>query len=189
MLVLGHMGIGAKLARPWTKGLRLRWVLLGTLLPDLVDKPIYYALSWASGLQGADLGLISSTRTLGHTGILLILLTLLTLASRSRALAAISIGVATHLLLDNISDRILGNLPSSAYQALIFPLGGLEFGVQPPGGLSGHFLGHVNPYILITESLGFLFLTWGYWRKERRLEIHSAFRERIHERLRRWRRR
>ena len=171
MLFLGHLGIGAKIARPWTHGLKLRWVLLGTVLPDLIDKPLYYALSWTTGKRAAELGLLSCTRTLGHTGALLIAITLISVLVRSRAGAALAIGVATHLLLDNVGDRILGHLPSSAYMALIFPLRGFEFGIQPTHDWREHFLSQLNLYSLVTELLGFLCLTWGYWKKEKRAEI------------------
>jgi hypothetical protein len=47
MFFFGHLGVGATLVRPWKERLPFRWVLLGAVLPDLIDKPLYYGLSWA----------------------------------------------------------------------------------------------------------------------------------------------
>jgi hypothetical protein len=38
MLPLAHLGIGSLLGRAWPFNLPFRWLLLGTLLPDLMDK-------------------------------------------------------------------------------------------------------------------------------------------------------
>src|SRR4051812_43545813 len=104
MFVFGHLGIGSKLATPWAQGLPRRWLLVGTLLPDLIDKPLYYGLSFATGKSGTDLGLISGTRTFGHTALFLVLLALGSIIRRSRILAALALGTATHLLIDNFGD-------------------------------------------------------------------------------------
>src|SRR4051812_16556438 len=109
MFVFGHLGIGSKLATPWAMGLRRRWILLGTILPDLIDKPVYYGLSYARGLRGAALGLMSGTRTFGHTGALLLLMATFSILKKSRFLAALSLGMATHLLLDGITEHFLTN--------------------------------------------------------------------------------
>src|SRR5207245_8990653 len=70
MFVLGHLGIGSWLAARRVRADSIAWLLFGAVLPDLIDKPLYYALSFATGRHGAALGLISSTRTFGHTLIL-----------------------------------------------------------------------------------------------------------------------
>ncbi|MBI5201898.1 MAG: metal-dependent hydrolase, partial [Elusimicrobia bacterium] len=41
MIFFGHLGLGDALAAPVRRGLPRRWVLLGTVLPDLLDKPLY----------------------------------------------------------------------------------------------------------------------------------------------------
>lgn len=93
MFVLGHLGIGLGLAyvltyrRPTSIDYRL--VLLGTILPDLIDKPL-----------GALLGL--ETRLVGHTLIFLLAILALSRVPRMPGLQWVGFGVATHLLLDQI---------------------------------------------------------------------------------------
>src|SRR5947209_6204662 len=105
MFLLGHLGIGKKVAQPFSKGLSTRIILLGTILPDLIDKPLYYSIAWATGKQAHELGLISGTRTFGHTALFLLFIVLLGAAKKSRFLAALSLGITTHLLLDGLLDH------------------------------------------------------------------------------------
>lgn len=160
MLLLGHMGFGSTLARPLTRGLERRWVLLGTVLPDLVDKPLYYALSLGTGRAGAELGLISGTRTFGHTGLLLALVALAALFSRSRVLLAVVLGMATHAPLDIGLDILSGKAESSALLAFVFPLWGLRFDVLPFRNPLEH-LWRLHPIHLVTEAIGLGLLAWG----------------------------
>jgi hypothetical protein len=49
MFIFGHMGFGAAMARPWANPFRklsFGMILLGTVLPDLIDKTLYYSLSF-----------------------------------------------------------------------------------------------------------------------------------------------
>ena len=75
MFLLGHLGIGRELVKPFSKGLPLAGIFLGTILPDLIDKPLYYSLAVITHKWGSELGLISGTRTFGHTAAFLLLLT------------------------------------------------------------------------------------------------------------------
>jgi hypothetical protein len=173
VFVLGHLGIGAWLARPWTRGGQLRLVLLGALLPDLIDKPLYYGLSWATGLQGAALGLISSTRTFGHTA----LFALAVLGALwSRGGAAIALGMATHLVLDLGGDAVALLVPSAppragppTLAAVLWPLLGLQFPVSPFKGVGEHLLAAGNAYNVAGEAVGALLL-FRLWRRARRQE-------------------
>jgi hypothetical protein len=164
MFLFGHLGIGMKLADPWARRLRTRYVLLGTILPDLIDKPLYYGLSWITHKRGAELGLISGTRTFGHTALSLILMTTVATVFRIRWLAAISIGVATHLLLDNLGDRFfVGH--SFSLQALAWPFLGWHFPDFPFANAHEHLSLIRDPYFLICELIGILFLLWEYWKR------------------------
>jgi hypothetical protein len=93
MFVLGHLGIGLGLAwlltyrRPISIDYRL--VLVGTLLPDLIDKPLGLLL----GLEG---------RLWAHTLLFLVGLLAVSRIPRIRGLQWVGFGVATHLLLDQI---------------------------------------------------------------------------------------
>lgn len=93
MFVLGHLGIGLGLAwlLAWKapSAIDFRLVLLGALLPDLIDKPL-----------GAALGL--DTRLWGHTFLFLFALLALSFLPALRALRLVGFGVATHLLLDEM---------------------------------------------------------------------------------------
>ena len=166
MFVLGHMGIGLKTARPFRRDLPLKPLLLGTLLPDLIDKPLYYGLSFSTGRHGAALGLISGTRTFGHTILLTASLGALAAARRSKVLAALTLGAATHLLLDAVSD-VCTHRTDFSLRVLVWPLLGWRFPAYAHVGLGEH-LGHVmEPFFLFAELLGAAILLIE-WRRARR---------------------
>ncbi len=187
MFLFGHTGMGLKLASPWARGLSFSWLLVGTLLPDLLDKPLYYGLRLLTGQFGGELGIISGTRTFGHTAIFLFTLTALGWARQSRPLAALALGTATHLLLDNLSDRFLHSADSSALQALVFPLLGAHFAVIPFSNAQEHLRALVNPVTLAGEGLGGALLGWEIWKRRHESEILKNIRESV-RRLRRARR-
>lgn len=169
MFIFGHLGFGLQIARP-VQGVRFqtRWILLGTILPDLIDKPVYYFTSWYTGKAGADLGIFSGTRTLGHTGLFLITLTLLAMGTHKRALQALSIGAATHLLLDFSGDALsLSHVSSDPHQnlrLLLWPFLGLQFPIYPFSGVKAHFSLIKEPYFFISEFSGASLLFWKAWR-------------------------
>ena len=166
MFIFGHLGIGKALARPWSRGFPAFAVLGGTLLPDLIDKPLYYAISAWTGLHGADIGLISGTRTIAHTGFFLALLMLIAWLGKKKWIAALALGVSTHLLLDCLGDRWLNpHQLSSALQALVFPYFGGQFGAAPFVDLGEHAQSMNQPYFWITELLGVALLFRERWSK------------------------
>src|SRR5689334_11888507 len=65
MFPLAHLGIGSSLARPFASKLQFRWILLGTLLPDLIDKPFYFALGLLEHYQTG--GWVPGKRGVAHT--------------------------------------------------------------------------------------------------------------------------
>src|SRR6267378_2874980 len=68
MFPLGHVGIGTHLIpRRLREGLPWRWLALGCLLPDLIDKPIWIG---AQAL-GVESRLFDTARMIGHTAFLL----------------------------------------------------------------------------------------------------------------------
>jgi membrane-bound metal-dependent hydrolase YbcI (DUF457 family) len=116
MFVLGHLGIGKRMVDLLRVELPARFVLLGTLLPDLIDKPLYYALTLWTGRTGADVGLISGTRTFGHSGLLLIAVAAVwrfraraASPRAGRAWLALWLGMVTHVLLDLVGDTYTYN--------------------------------------------------------------------------------
>jgi hypothetical protein len=154
---LGHLGIGLQIAKPFRRDRPLKPLLLGTLLPDLIDKPLYYGLSWATGREGRALGLISGTRTFGHTGLLTVSVAALAAARRSKALAALALGMATHLLLDAASDLITGPADFSL-RVVLWPFMGRRFPVYAYSGLSEHLGRGFEPFFLFAEIVGALIL-------------------------------
>ena len=77
MFVFGHIGIGRALVRPWQARLPAVPLILGMLLPDIIDKPLYYSRIWP---------FIARFRTFGHTGLLLLVLLGAASARQSRTL-------------------------------------------------------------------------------------------------------
>ena len=115
MFVLGHVGIGRAIIGSRGRALPLVPLVFGILLPDVIDKPLYYLhLS----------PFISCTRTFGHTGLFVLGLVAIALMTRSRAWAAAAAGVATHGVLDALLDMssVLSGGRSSTLVALAWPV-------------------------------------------------------------------
>jgi len=176
MFVFGHAALGTALVRRAVPTTPLPWVVFGALLPDLLDKPLYYSLYFYSrwfgaGLHGADLGLISGTRTVGHTALFLLTLVAGAAVLRSRILWAISAGVVSHLLLDNLGDafgtRHPGDGPST-FDGLIFPLHGARFPLSSFGTVGDHVRSFTKAYVLVGEALGLLVMGWWWMARKRR---------------------
>lgn len=109
MFPFAHVGIGTHLipgrvraSLPW------RWLALGCLLPDLIDKPIWIAAHLASGAVEAHAGLLASARLFGHTVFFAGLIALAAALVPAAWLRALAYGVPTHLLLDVLTDYGLG---------------------------------------------------------------------------------
>ncbi len=171
MWVFGHLGIGSKIAAPLSRKLSYPWLLTGTLLPDLIDKPLYYGLSLATGRTGPDLGLISCTRTFGHSAILLFIFSFIALTRKSTRVAALTLGMASHLVLDGFQDYwihvVLGiSGESSLRLAALYPIYRPHFGILPYRSLFEHLQSASKPFVITTEILGALILAWDYWKKQ-----------------------
>lgn len=179
MLIFGHLGIGSKIVSPWASQLPRRWLLLGTLLPDLIDKSVYYGMSLATGLKGAELGLISGTRTFGHTAGLMMAMSLVAWSRRSQMVAALALGAATHLALDGVFDALRGrDVAETLYPALWWPLASLQFPVLDTRGISEHLWSSMHPTIVGGEIAGALLLFWDFWKSSHRPEILKFVRAR-----------
>jgi hypothetical protein len=164
MFVLGHLGIGSWIAARRVRSEQLGWLLLGTLLPDLIDKPLYYALSLATGRHGRELGLISGTRTFGHT---LLLIAPLWLLLPRRAGTPLALGMLTHLGLDELGDLLGIVFPAlhtrsspGTLHAILFPFLGLQFPGIPYRTALEHLSSLKNLYVVSGEIGGAALLAW-----------------------------
>jgi len=157
VFVFGHLGFGRTIARPWHRALPVVPFVAGALLPDAIDKSLYYA-HFSS--------FISCTRTFGHTGLFLGALALTAWLARSRTCAAIAAGVATHVLLDTSMD-LLSPFPSSALMAFTWPFRQTYFATydfqSPLDQLSQIW----KPQIIVTEVIGCALLLLEYWRRRK----------------------
>lgn len=178
MWLFGHLGPGTAAIQKLKPGLPITAVAIGTILPDLIDKPLYYGLRLLTGAGREGVGLITCTRTIGHSGIFLIALSALYLWKRNRIILSIAIGAATHHLLDLFQDIALGTtIPwneKSEVLAFLFPLYKQNFGSMPFANLSNHFLAiFQNPHFLWSEIVGLVLFTYAVlrnrstWRKSK----------------------
>lgn len=174
MFFFGHLGIGSKMAYPWREQLPRAALLLGTTLPDLIDKPVYYTVAALIGRDAAGQSLISGTRTFAHTLIFLIIIVLLAYLRKSRWLVALAIGITTHHLIDLVGDEIQLRLSlitpgpgPDGFHALLWPLLGWGFPTSATT-MVGHGTQIINPWVLLGEMVGIMILLWDY-RKRRRL--------------------
>jgi hypothetical protein len=179
MWIFGHLGFGSKIAEPFARRLPLAWLLLGTILPDLIDKPLYYLSSLSTGKHGFEIGLISCTRTLGHTGLLALLLAGLATIRKSKILAALALGTATHLAIDGFQDfwfhRVEGNEgESSAVIAILFPFYLQRFSEMPFPTIGDHLKSGIQPFQLISEGIGLAILSWTLWKERRRIRLAAG---------------
>ena len=166
MLPLGHTGIGLQVAKPFRGKLPLEPLVVGTLLPDLIDKPLYYGLSLATGRHGFDIGLISGTRTIGHTILFTAALAALARARRSKVLSALALGSATHLVLDVATDVFTRRF-SFSMSVWVWPLLGWQFPGYAYTGLRDHLGQYHEPFLFLAELVGATLL-YVEWRRRRR---------------------
>lgn len=155
MFVFGHLGFGQQLAYPWRRRLP-RWPLaLGMLLPDLIDKPLYYSRVF---------DVISCTRTIGHTGLLCLTLFALGFAFRKRALVAVGLGVVTHLALDLSLDLLTGDPVKTTWIAMTWPFHDAHFANVYIASIREHSQRLLTVETIVGEILGIALLFWDYRR-------------------------
>lgn len=161
MFVLGHLGLGKLIAARPYRGFSApekRAFFTGALLPDLIDKPLFYIPFW---LTGRRVGILSGTHLFAHTGLFLLVLTAAARFRRSSLLRALAIGVATHFVLDCVGL-------SMDLRTLLWPLFGWHFPVYPFRNLEQHLWTVMNPITLAGELLGGAALLWSYRRSSAR---------------------
>jgi hypothetical protein len=179
------MGIGSRLVKPWTRSLPLWALLFGCLLPDLIDKPIYYGQVVYTHFSGGGMGAFNNSRTIGHTAIFLLVFTAIAMWRRSRLLAAMALGIATHLVLDNLNDGLVGYMfpelrlpPEQRHQstlALFWPFLQSYFPAAPYSRFSEYLSRSFNPLSIGFEVVGAAILAWDTWQNRHESEILEFF--------------
>ena len=147
MLLFSHLGLtlaAASFARKF--GLRpdLAFVLLGSILPDLIDKPLGYLIYGSMG----------SGRIFAHTLLFLLVLVAIAAILKSRPLGSLAFGALAHQALDTIWTTpviflwpLLGDFPVKTHMTVLGYLEMLMRGLENPG-------------ILIPELLGLAYLSY-----------------------------
>lgn len=154
MLPLAHLGIGSALVRPISRRLPALPLLVGTLLPDLLDKPTFLILGVIAHLQSGEW--IPGKRGFAHTLVFLALLLCIAAARRSRPWLALALGSATHLLLDVASKlSVHHDFWGDTLTVWLWPTRGIHFPTMAYG------IGIVPQ--LCGEVLGLALLVWQFW--------------------------
>lgn len=145
MLLFAHLGLtlaAAKVAERYGLHPALLFVAIGSMLPDIIDKPLGYLIY----------GSMATGRIYAHTLLFLAILATVAVTLRSRPLESLTFGVLCHLALDSIWKTP---------PILLWPLLG-DFPVNPELSVLGYFemlmRGLENFDILVPEILGFLYL-------------------------------
>jgi hypothetical protein len=159
MFVLGHVGIGRLIVGRWGRALPVAPFVLGAILPDLIDKPLYYA-------HVSDF--ITCTRTFGHTGLLLAALALIAFVRRSPSLTAVALAMSTHLLFDGLLD-LQSRSTSTTFVAFTWPFLYRSFATFDIPSPLQHLMLIKRLDIIVTETIGAIVLWWEFsgarWRR------------------------
>lgn len=170
MFPFGHVGIGTHLIpRAARERLPWRWLALGCLLPDLLDKPIWLAAQWL----GVELPKLESARLFGHTAWFALAFVVAARLSGARHLAALAYAIPTHLVLDIVTDWGRGGGWGVWERWLFWPLAIPRLhllalgvmGVSPLQELGTELHIRVN---LAGELLGAALLLWDFAKARRR---------------------
>jgi inner membrane protein len=144
----------------------IRILLIGSLLPDIIDKPIgrfFFKDTFNNG------------RIFSHTLLFLVVLIvgglILYLARRKNWLLVLAFGTFTHLILDGMWKEP---------RTLLWPLYGFSFPQYPESIRSwlDSILSYVtgSPWVLIPEILGLAIIAWFLWEIVRRKRFFSLLR-------------
>jgi hypothetical protein len=172
MYPVAHIGIGSLIVlktyyRKY-QNVKLSHIFLGTLLPDLIDKPIYYIGKY---FQVAEYSLLSvaGSRNYSHTLLFAVIIFGLSLTSRKALLLSVSLGVISHQLIDIISDMLISwNYRSISLGLIFWPAYGTRFPKGPFANFSEHLKFWFSPYEISGELLGLTCLIYILSKSNRR---------------------
>lgn len=165
MFVLGHVGIGPRLLLGLRRRLPAGALAVGCLLPDLIDKPLFYGLLL---IEGHPDPLIRGSRSIGHSGLFLLGLFLLAFAVRRGWAWALAAGAATHLVLDIAGELITGaGAETSIWLAVFYPACGRFPRAYFTSVLEHLQLSAENVYVVAGEIVGAAILLRSFWARRR----------------------
>lgn len=167
MFLLGHVGIGTHMIPPRIRArLPWRWLVVGCLVPDLLDKPLFLGARLLRRLDPGYLELIGGSRLFGHTLLFSAVLIAAAAFTRSARLRAVAWAVPTHLALDLALDLATGHAQWRNW--LLWPLFGRAFPLTGGGPLVRGIDLELAGYIL-GDIVGASLLAWDYarWRRAR----------------------
>jgi membrane-bound metal-dependent hydrolase YbcI (DUF457 family) len=137
MLLFAHIGLALAAGRMF-RGTNLAFLALGSMLPDIIDKPLGQLLY----------GTPAMGRTISHTLLFLLFISALALYLRDARVASLSGGILTHLALD-----FMWNSPVILLWPLLGPFPHAA-AVDAWSYLEMLLVGLRDPFILIPECLG-----------------------------------
>jgi membrane-bound metal-dependent hydrolase YbcI (DUF457 family) len=143
MLLFAHLGLTLAAAR-FARGADLAFVFLGSMLPDIIDKPLGLIV----------FGTPAMGRTHAHTILFLLILVAMAIYFRDIRLASLSGGVLAHLVLDS-----MWNSPVT----LLWPFLGsfpLDIELNTIDYMQRLLLSLNNQEMLVPEVLGLLYLIY-----------------------------
>ena len=155
MLLFAHLGLALLIARPF-KRIDLAFLAVGSMLPDIIDKPLGFML----------FGTMNHGRIFAHTLLFLLVLAALAVSIRDIRLASLGAGVLIHLALDSMWDSpvillwpLLGSFPPADYLDAVSYVQMLLQGLR-------------DPSILVPECLGLAYLIYFASERSQRIGIN-----------------
>jgi hypothetical protein len=153
---------------PW------RWLALGCLLPDLIDKPIWVVAQWL----GSESRHADTSRMIGHTAFLAAAVALVAWRRRSLPWVALAYGIPTHIVLDVITDYGVGGGWGVWKRWLFWPFEVPRLGIlmvaSPLGELASEI--HYRVYV-VGELVGFALLIVDFVRSRLRSRVEREERK------------
>ena len=153
MLALAHMGIGSAMVRTLKPSPKVSYLFVGTLLPDLIDKPLFWSLNWLRVHHFFYFNFTSwipGTRTFAHTFLFFLILLIFSVKFKKSNLNVLSWGVFSHLLLDALEGILAGkNHFITFMKGALFPIFEFKFYSFPHHGIRDHLLSKLSTTTLI----------------------------------------
>ena len=179
MYIFGHLGFGAT-ATHWLVSRKLNhqstkyeastllfgWALIGCLLPDLLDKPLYIL----NRTLELNIPGIIGDKSIAHSILFCSLIFTYSLFRKNPLLLSISIGTFSHLCLDLFADSSVwwiygtaGSIPPYSFSSpklngYFWPLLTTEFAPSSQESFNDYWVGLLKPILLGYEIIGVLLL-------------------------------